>query len=609
MMKQLRESTKIIMILVSISFVGLMVFEWGMDYSGGGGAGLGAATTLGSVNGAEISIDEYQRQYRILYEQAQRRSPDGDLSADQLQQLEQQAWEDVVDLVLLRQEAERRDIEVTDAEILEVIRTTPPADIVDLPAFQTDGQFDPVKYERALADPALQPTWADYEAQLRRTLPIQKLQEQIVAGVTVTDQEILEAFRARRERARIQYLFLDPDRLVPADAVEVTDAEVQAHYEAHRDDYRREPSARARWAVVRPAVTGADSARVAALADSLARVARGPEADFAELAEDLSDDELTRRNGGDLGWFRPSTMAPSIAAAVAELEPGEVSPPVRSPYGWHVLKLENRMDEEGEERVRARHVLLALEPSAEARQAAREAAQGFARAASEASPDAFASVAAEHGLEVRTSPLFERGPVVPGIGPAPDVAEFVFTNDPGSISGAISHDDAYYVVQVVDRHPAGYVALEEVAAEIRGEILDRKRREAVAARAPEVAEVVRERGLEGAAERFGLEVRTTSWFTRTNNVPGIGSGTPVAGAAFGLAQGQVAGPIEADRGLYFLRLLERQSVDPSTLESERESLRGQLQTARMRSAFNAWFEALRERAEIEDNRAQLLGTT
>ena len=89
MMQQLRESTKVIMVLVAVSFVGLMVFEWGMDFSGRSSQ-QGTGTTLGSVDGADISVEEYQRQYQILYEQAQAQAPEG-LSREQLEQIEQQA--------------------------------------------------------------------------------------------------------------------------------------------------------------------------------------------------------------------------------------------------------------------------------------------------------------------------------------------------------------------------------------------------------------------------------------------------------------------------------------------------------------------------------------
>lgn len=125
--------------------------------------------------------------------------------------------------------------------------------------------------------------------------------------------------------------------------------------------------------------------------------------------------------------------------------------------------------------------------------------------------------------------------------------------------------------------------------------------------APEIADVVRREGLEGAARRYGLEVETSNRFTRTNNITGIGSGTPVAGAAFGLATGQTAGPIETDRGLYFIRLIEKDVYDPSRFEDQRASLVQELRRQKASAVFQGWFDSLRERAEVEDNRAELLG--
>ncbi|HKY60012.1 MAG TPA: peptidyl-prolyl cis-trans isomerase, partial [Gemmatimonadota bacterium] len=544
----------------------------------------------------------------ILYEQAQQRAGDEGLTADQQRQVEEQAWEDVVNLSLLRSEAARRGIRLTDSELVEFIRNNPPPEVARLPAFQTDGQFDIEKYRQALGDPALQATWSEYERQLRQTLPIRKLEEQIIAGVTVTDAEVLDVYKERTERARIRYVHLDPERLVPESEVQVSETEIAEYYAQHRDEYRREASSRIEYAVFRPSVTAADSAAARARADSLARAARESDAEFGELAADASDDELTRENGGGLGWFELSTMDPAIATAVEGMEPGEVSEPVQTPFGWHVLKLEDRMAQpRSPARYNASHILVEVAPTPEARDAARQTAQTFALAMSE-SAETFRSRGAGEAARVDRTPLFERGPVVPGIGPAPSVAEFAFSNDTGAVSGPLEHGGAFYVVHVLERHPAGSIAREQVADEIRAELVRRKRQARVAEMAPRFRETVQREGLEAAAQSAGLDVVTTGWFTRQNNIPGIGSGTPVAGAAFGLAQGQVAGPVEGPRGLYFIQLLEKQPYDPIAYERERASLREQLKVTEMRSTFNAWFEDLREKAEIEDRRAQLLGT-
>ena len=419
MMQQLRESTKVIMVLVAISFVGLMVFEWGMDFSGRT-AQQGGGTTLGSVDGTDISVEEYQRQYQILYEEAQRRAPEG-LTREQLDEIEQQAWDDVVNLALLRHEARERGIRVTDSELVEYIKYNPPPDLATLPAFQTEGQFDLAKYQQALADPALEETWLEYERQLRNTLPIQKLQEQIIAGTVVSDAEARETYRDRNERAKIAYLYLDPEVLAPEAGASVSDDEIRAYYESHKEEYRRGESARIRYVEFVSPVTAADSAAAARRADSLATAARADGADFAAIARRTSDDGVSAANGGDLGWLRPAAFDPAIQAILSDLSEGEISDPVLTPFGWHVLKLEARH----EDQVHLRQVLVQIAPSEASRNQTRQAAQAFARSAA---AGGFTEAAADAGLEVRQPPVFEKGAVVPGLGPAGERVDFVFAN-------------------------------------------------------------------------------------------------------------------------------------------------------------------------------------
>jgi parvulin-like peptidyl-prolyl isomerase len=315
---------------------------------------------------------------------------------------------------------------------------------------------------------------------------------------------------------------------------------------------------------------------------------------------------VTAELGGDLGWIDPAAMHPAFAAALARVEPGQVWDPFLTPFGWHVIKLEERSVEDGEPRAKVRQILIAIEPSAEELQRIRGEAQAFAQAASE-SAEAFDQAAAQRRLPVGRPPTFEKGVVVPELGVASAVSEFVFANPAGSVSGPLEQGDAYYVVRVDARYPAGTVALTRVRDEIQDRLLREKRLAATRELAPSIVDAVRTGGLEEAADRYGLEVRTTAWFTRQNNIPGVGSETPVAGAAFGLAQGQTAGPIETERGLYVLRVLEKRGIDERGFEQIKPQLLEEMRREKMGERISAWFEALKEDAEIEDNRAQLLG--
>lgn len=236
-MQQMRENTKWIMLVTALAFVGLMIFQWGMDLSGRSSAQLSGGE-VGSVNGEPIMYQEYQAVVNQLYAQAS--AAGQTVSWAQQQQLEQAAWDQVVMQRLVSQELERRGIQVTDAEVAQAARYEPPPEFRNQPAFQTDGQFDPEKYYAFLSSPT---TDADLllqlEAYYRDAIPQAKLFNQSTAGLYVTDNELWRMWRDQNERARIHYIAFDPKALVPENAVTVSDAEIRRYYNEHKDGFIR----------------------------------------------------------------------------------------------------------------------------------------------------------------------------------------------------------------------------------------------------------------------------------------------------------------------------------------------------------------------------------
>ena len=606
MMRQLRESTKIIMVVVAVAFVSLMVFDWAMDLTGRSASG--SPGVIGSVNGRDISLEDYQRNYQNLVEQAREQSPQGTLSDDQLLALQDQAWDIAVTAALLREERERRGIRVSNEEVLQYIRTTPPPEMRDSPAFQTDGSFDFAKYQQALADPQLASTWAIYEENVRQELPLRKLQEQVIAGVAVTDRELEEAFRAANEQVRVDYLYLDPGVLVPDSAVQVSDEELRAAYEERKQEaYARKASARITAAKWEAGTTAADTARVKVEMDSLyARAAAGEE--FADLARDYSQDPGSAARGGDLGFFGRGQMVLEFDRAAFALEQDQISEPFLSPFGWHIVKAgERQKDESGAERLRASHILLPIEPSEETFAALEDSAAAFADRTL-AQPDSFQRLAEQAGLEVEATPPFEQSPFVPGLGQVPEVSEWVFDNAAGSISEPIRSGAFVYVVKVEERAPAGFVPFETVKDELRRQVLFDKKLEKSRGLEERATQLVRERGLAEAAGELGLQVAQAGPFTRAAELPQIGGGNAFVGTAFGVEEGEAAGPIELENGVYYLTVTEHKPADMALFDEQRAGFRKQLIDQKSREVLEAWFQALRAEAEIEDFRDDFLQT-
>jgi len=300
LLKAMRENTKVILWIVVVGFLGFTFAVWGRGLTGGKGPQPGM---VGAVNGERLSDRQFQDAYNSLYQSYRTRSGE-EPDAEATRSLRDQAWDQLVQSTVVRQEAARRGLGVTDQEILYFIQNAPPSFLRNVPEFQTDDAFDPQKYQAALRNPQIDWTWL--ENYFRQNLPVMKLEEEVLSSVRVTDQEAEAAWRRQNENVRISYVRVDPRREDLADW-EPTEADLRAYYDAHPDDFRVPEQARLRYVAFPKTPSPADTAgileEVKAAQDELAQGE-----DFGELAKYYSDDEATASDGGNLDWFGRGAM-------------------------------------------------------------------------------------------------------------------------------------------------------------------------------------------------------------------------------------------------------------------------------------------------------------
>src|SRR5688572_6174587 len=224
MMRQMREATKPIMIASALAFVGLMVFQWGMDITGRSSGGL---AEIGRVNGDAVIYDAYMATYRQLYEQVQSQQEEL-IGSQQNKEIEDQAFEQVVTQILINQELGRRGITVSDQEISEAAQVSPPDYLA--PQFADEnGGLDLSAYQSFLA--SLPPEQLIIlEAYYRDVIPRTKLLRQISTGIYVPDSELWREYRDQNEMAEIRYVPLNPATRYPDSEFPVSDDEVERYY-------------------------------------------------------------------------------------------------------------------------------------------------------------------------------------------------------------------------------------------------------------------------------------------------------------------------------------------------------------------------------------------
>src|SRR6476660_4536767 len=232
-MQAFRNAAKPLMVVVALTFFAWLV----VDLSGiTGNTGLLTKTSVGKVNGRSIDARTYQSVVQQSIDARQRQAP-GALGLEDYQQIRDEVWEQFVQNTVLDAEYKRRGITVTEDEVAEAMRTSPPPEFQKIPEFQTDSQFDLAKYQRWLTSSVAQQYLPSLEAQYRDQIERSKLLRVVTADIYLSDAALWERYRDENETVKVGLTAIIPRNVVPDSAVPVSDAEVAGYYKAHLDDF------------------------------------------------------------------------------------------------------------------------------------------------------------------------------------------------------------------------------------------------------------------------------------------------------------------------------------------------------------------------------------
>jgi len=613
MLKTMRTNTKWIMIIVSVCFIGMMIFAWGMDIGGRGSSVK--ANVVGTVNGEEIPYSYYDNVVK-----SQKQNAGGErMTMAQERQIHEEAWNSIVMQTLIQQDIEKRKITYTDHELVNFMKNYPPEIAYQIPLFMDGEQFSMSKYQSFInADNLRNPQMAQVlqyiEQDAKRRLPSMKFQQSIMNSVIVTDEDVRQRWLRENEKVEVDWVFVNTNSLTGVSAPAQREVHEQ-WYEAHKENFQV-GERRVLSAVFIPlSPTKEDSTDIFELARSVAEKARSG-ADFAELANDYTDDPgNTRpdgtRAGGDLGFFGRGRMVPAFEEAAFSLKPGEVSDPVLSRFGYHVIKVDSLKykedDKEEVDQVSARHILFSIEPSGKTRDDIENRVTGFYEAV-KGGMDFTAQAQIDSLQLIRTTPFEEDAETVRGIpGSSKMLVNRVFQAKKGDVLPVYYTDDGYYIIQVSDVLPAGIAPFEEVGRQVMNEILRERRLEY----AENFINRVYQRMQEGktlqeavdADEEYKKATFNSGEMYRSYFIPGLGSMNEFVARIFTLENpGDTTGPVITDKGSGIAVLIKKLEIDEDQYEQDKAQLRSRLLSERRNDYINRYLEGLRASAEIVDNR-------
>ena len=581
-------------VITIITFVGGFVFLFGARLDPG--SRPRSSGTVGSVNGDPISAAEYQNAVTEQRDNYHRQFGT-DPSDRDLRMLEVQAWRTLVAQRLLAGQARALGLAPHDREVVVALETSPPQQVTRLPAFQTNGKFDPDKYRAALHDP--NQNWAGVEELVREQIPVRKLQERLMASIKLTEPEMQQAFHDRYDKLDATVVQILPPaelKLPPP-----TEADLARAFERYKG--RFSSGLRVQLEVLTsPKKFGEEEVRVAReLAGSLVRRARAGE-DFAQLAKDYSEGPGASNGGEAPRALQASELGPELAPRLDALKPGQITDAIQDQGRFVIFKLLDRPKIPGAPApgFKVAEILVRVRPNeASLHDQYAELVKLRARAKSQG----LGAAAAEKGLVTTKTQYFDYNNPPPQLYGSPEAADWGLGSKLHEVSPLFEGTDDFTIVQVAARHESGPPAREEITdplrqlAELEAKVAaDQPRADALA------ADLARGMTLEAAAKAHGLTPFTVAGLNRGTPEPRLYSVPEIVGALFTAPGGKTLGPLRGLNGWYFVRLDRQLPANAASYDSLKGQISTEILQKRQQSFFAGYVAQLRAKAKVEDQR-------
>ncbi|MFW6081947.1 MAG: SurA N-terminal domain-containing protein, partial [Desulfosalsimonas sp.] len=427
---------------------------------------------VATVNGTPVTTEEYQRTYDMIVQNLEQRFGDR-LDRELLDALniEQQALNQLIEKHLIIQAAEKNHISMPD----EVLANW----LTRIPAFQNNGRFDPELYRRVLSQNRLSPE--AFEAMQKeemlteiimdmvgRSVPVSEAEARAwyewentevniefaefsgrdFSEIDVSEKEVEEYFEQNKQdyetppKIKARYISFKPGDY--SDEVQVSETEIKDYYDSNRSEFKEPETVEARHILLR-VPQNADAETEMQVREKAAAIRERADAgeDFSELAGQFSEDP-TAEDGGYLGILEKDDTVKEFSEQAFSMDPEEISKPVRTRFGWHIIKVEDRTDEsvkpleEVKRKIRDRLVL------EKAKDLAYEEAFSIYNISFEG--EDLVKNAEDKGLELETTGFFsgDRGPE--DMEGADDFSQAAFSLPMGEISDVREIADAYYLI-------------------------------------------------------------------------------------------------------------------------------------------------------------------
>jgi len=692
MMAKMRSLAPAFIISVGVLFVLFMVISDSNVMEALGGR----SNNVGSVNGSEITYQEFQAamdQQRELSRQNGR-----EIDEEMIDQFRDQVWDYVVTQRLIEEQVNKLKIEVSDEEVKDIILGEDPPAFLKQSFIDSAGNFNRELYENALFDPRNAQALVGAEESVRQYRLTEKLQTMILASANVTEDEVLRKFKDQNIYVNDAIYVLVSTALVPDSTVQITDKDIRKYYEDNIESYKVKEQRKLDFILFDNQPSKKDSelvfndleyvksnfeeedtsdfqyyvdiySTVPYSKDTLALSAFSPNAadiiihakvgdvigpvlapegavlyhllgvvntneefarashilinqssedsnlveanriydeliagaDFGQMAISKSGDPGSGAKGGDLGWFGKGTMVKEFENAVFSGRIGEVQKPIKSSFGYHIIKVVDRTNK----KFIVEKIVNPIKQSATTKDERFNSAKDFAYLADKNGYDKEANLV---GYKIQESGLFSADAnSIPGIGINKRLVQFAFDNSLNSVSEVYKVQQGFIVSKISEINKGGIRPFEEVKDQIKPNAQREKKFEKVKILAEELREKVNN-DLKTVNQVDGkLSVKNTGRFNVETSIPGIGKNYAFIETAFHSDPDVISEPIKGSNGYYLMTVVSKSQFDSSAYSLQSSTLRNNILQEKRQYILSQWLNDLKAKADIVDNRYLFYG--
>ena len=538
----------------------------------------------------------------------------------------------LVQRAILKHEADRMNLQVSDEDLRRELQTGPFAQYL----FPNGNYIGDDAYMNFVQS-AFQTTRGDFESQVKADMELNRLQALITGGVTVSDSAVREAYKVDGTKVKFDYAVISSDDLrksinpsdaelqaffktnaaryatavpemrkieyasfdtsnLPGGKPQISDADVQAYYNAHQDQYQVKEQVKVRHILIAvPAGADAktDAAGKAKAEDILKQIKAG--GNFADLASKNSDDPGSKTQGGELGWLDRGKTVPEFDKVAFTLAPGQTSDLVKTQFGYHILQVEEK---------KTAHLRPISEVKAEIvpileQQRAGAAEQTFASAlAADAKKNGLDKAAAAKGLKVVTTDFVAKDGVIPGLADGAPLLTQAFSVVKGADPASVATGDGFAVFQVTDIKPAHAPEFADYKTHILEDYREQQVPQLLSAQLNKLedrAKVLND--LKKAAAEMNIPLKTSELVGKDGQVPDLGAMSGPGAVAFSLAKGAISGPLNVGRVGVVLSVTDKQEPTADDITKNFTATREKLLNDQREEIFRVYIGELTQKYE------------